>query len=294
MRIKKHQSGNEYVLAGGVWVRNFTNDCLKKLQISEMFYKDDYSIILKNEELNKNYPKISDEKILFDNVVIVSDGYDFERRHLFLGKLPKKTAVLAVNRVVGKWGLLSSNVPPEQRRTINAYVVNNPYNECLEYLPGAKTQYYPTCLASIRTNHQFLKKYKGDVYTYISTPEERFGLDLKEKYYIDDYRNPICAAIGLAFRFRAKKVMLVCCDDSTKIKRDNAVLLENGLYTYPQHIKSHEIIDANLYWLSHEEGREVKVANYSSGPKSSYATYIDSEEGALNFFMEHTEGTSNV
>lgn len=294
MRVKKHPSGNEFILAGDVLVRNFTKFTVAPTQLTNMFSKDDYNVVMRNQELNKNHPKIADEVIRFNDVVIVSDGYDFENRHLFLTNLPRSVAIIAVNKAVNKWGLLSPEIAPEDRRVVNAYVVNNPYKECMTYMPPKSLNYFPTCIASIRTNHEFLKKYPGNVYTYMPTPDKTFGTDIKDGYCIDDYRNPICAAIGLAYRWEAKRIMLVCCDDSFEEKRDFAVQLDNGLYTYPHHIKSKEIIDANLYWLTHQEDKEVKVADFSSGPKYANTAYISSEEDALDFFRDQEEGTPNV
>jgi hypothetical protein len=294
MRIKKHTSGNEYILADNVWVRNFTKDCLTSVSLSHLFDNEDYSLILKNQELNKNYPKISNEKIIFKKVVVISDGYDFDNRHLFLSKLPKDVAVLAVNKALAKWKLMIPGTPLESRRTINAFVMNNPYKECFGSMPKKESKYYPVCLASTRTNYEFLKKYPGEKYTYAPTPEVSFGFDTKERYYVDDYRNPICAAIDLAYHFKAEKVMLLCCDDSFKDKRESSVELPNGLYTYPQHLKTQKIIDAKIHWLTHQEDKITKVADYSSGAKYVNAVYISSEEDALSFFSDQEEGLPNV
>lgn len=294
MRVKKHPSGNEYIRAGDVWVRNFTKDCITQVQITRMFDKADYALVLKNHELNKNHPKISNEAIYFENLVIVSDGHDFAARHLFLRKLPRGTGILAVNRAALKWGLLRPAVPAAERRTVNALVVNNPYRECAACAPAKDAKYYPACIASVRTNHEFLKRYGGDVYTYAPTPDETFGVGLAETYYVDDYRNPVCAAVGLAHRFGAKRVMLVCCDDSFPERRPSSVPLPNGLHAYPQHLKAQEIIDANLYWLTHQEGREVRAADYSSGAEYRNAAYIRSDEEALAFFGDQEEGARNV
>lgn len=287
--IKKHPSGNEYIRAGDVWVRNFVTEDISPLHITHMFDRQDYALVLRNEELNKNYPKISDEKIQFKNIVIVSDGYDFDRRHLFLNKLPKDVAILAVNKALRRWQLMNHKLLGNERRTINGFVVNNPYDECLNNLPSSYSKYYPTCLASLRTNYNFLKKYAGDIYTYTVTPEKFFGFEKKETYYIDDYRNPICAAIGFAYQFKAEKVLLLCCDDSFKDKRDFSIQLDNGLWTYPQLLKSQEIIDANLYWLTHHGKWEVKVRDYSSGKEYVEAAYISNEEEALEFFTNNED-----
>jgi len=294
MIIKKHKSGNEYVKCTDVWVRNFIKNDVYPITSTELFDRNDYGLVLKNEQMNLNYPKISDVKIMFNKVVIISDGYDFEKRHLFLSKLPKDVAIIAVNKALKKWTLMQPNTTSINRRSINAFVVNNPYKECFDYLPNPNSKYYPTCVSSIRTNHNFLKKYKGDVYTYVPTPEEKFGLNHKENYYVDDYRNPICAAIGLAYHFGVSKLMLVCCDDSFEDQREFSIKLTNNLYTYPQQIKSQQIINQNLFWLTHQENKNVRIANFSDGPECINSVYIKSEEQALLFFMDQEEESQDV
>ena len=284
MRIKKHPSGNEYILASGLWVRNFVKPCTRYLSVNDMFSREDMSLVLKNSELNKNRPKIASESIFFRAMVIVSDGYRFPEKHLWLGGIPKDVGILAVNSAARRWKLVSPDVPPERRRTINAYVVNNPYPECLAYLPENK--YYPTCIASARTNSDFVGRYPGDVYLYSPTPEEGFGYEVKERYCIDDYRNPVCAAVGLAYNFGARKVLLLCCDDSFAECREGSVALPNGLHTYPQQIMSQETLDANLYWLTSQQDREVAVANCSEGIKLKNALYIQSEKEVGEFLGE--------
>lgn len=272
-------------------MRNFTKNSVRPLQLTRLFSSEDYSLVLANEEANKNYPKISDEIINFRKIVIVSDGYDFEKRHLLISKLPKDVGVLAVNQAVKKWALYNSDTPVEDRRTVNALVMNNPYREALNCLPSRNQRYFPVCIASVRTNYEFLKKYQGDVYTYVPSKEEDFGVTINQAYHIDDYRNPVCAAIDLAFHFGVEKLMLLCCDDAMTERRDSAVQLDNGFWVFPQHLRSHAIIDAKLHWLTHQEdsASKVTVADYSSGGEYLNAQYITVDEDAINFFKEESE-----
>lgn len=286
MYIKKHESGNEFIYAGDVWVRNFTKKEVSPIQLSRLFSEEEFQQVVRNQQLNKNFPHVADEVLRFEKVIIVSDGYGFEEKQWMLSSLPSDVCILATNRALAKWKLFSPRTPLEKRRTINAYVVNNPFKEALSFLPPKDAQYYPTCVASIRSNHDFLRKYKGDVYTYYPSMEVGFGIDSPEKYHIDDYRNPICASIGFAFQLQVKKLMLFCCDDSFEDKREHAVRLDNGLYTYDPLIRSQKIIDANLHWLTHEEEWEVEVADYSSGIEYKNAAYIKNEEEFNSFFAE--------
>ena len=289
MQIKKHSSKNEYIYAGDMWVRNFTKKKVQHLDINMLFVRDDFQTLLENENKNSKNPRISDENIVFRKIVIVCDGHDFATRHKIIQKLPKDVAVLAVNGAMKHWTLMSSKIDRDQRRSINGYIINNPYSEAKSYLPGKDARYFPTCVASERTNYQFIEGYAGDVYTYEPASSKLFGRNKGEKYKIDDYRNPICAAIGLSYQFGVRKLMLMCCDDSFEHERDFAVQLDNGLWTYPHHLKSQEVIDANLYWLTHQEGVEVDVCDYSSGREYVNATYINDEDGAIKFFVDREE-----
>lgn len=281
MRIKKDKNRNEYIRAGGVWVRNFAKFGVKPLNISKMLTREDYFDVIHNESSNRtrNIAPISEETFHFPNIVIVSDGHDFARKHKLLKNLPSHVAIMAVNRALAKWEMTD---PQKNWRPINFYVVNNPYSECRSYLPR-KHRYYPSCVASARTDVEFVTKYTGNVYLYEPTQEVGFGKSSSAKYCIDDYRNPICAAIGLAFQFGVEKLMLFCCDDSFVDERPAAEQLPNGLWTYSQHLVSHDIIDANLFWLTHQEEADVEVCDHSSGPEYDNARYI-SEDDIIDFF----------
>lgn len=289
MRIKKTKNNNEYVSAGGIWVRDFTKENIPHVCISPMVEKKDYQKLLLNEDINRhhNYTNVAEEKISVENVVIVSDGYEFDQKHLMLKDLPTNVYVFGVNRVIPKWKLMDLSL--EQKRAINLYIVNNPYAECLRYLPQSDMPYYPSCVASTRTNNDFINKYKGRLYFYEPTPENTFGRAVRQKYYIDDYRNPVCAAIDLAFHSGAKKIMLLCCDGSFEGKREGATQLENGLYSYREHLILQEIVDAKAFWLNRFKTRKIKVADHSSGGKYNNIPYINSQQEIVDFFTRSSE-----
>lgn len=282
MRIRKIKSTkNEYVYAGGSWVRNFTKTGIKPVDLSKLFRPDDYNLIVSNEFASETFgvSNIADDNFNFSKVIIVSDGYDFEKRQQLAAKI-EGSVVLAVNGALKRWQLFDNNrilVKP-----INFYIVNNPYAECMYFMPSV---YFPSCIMSSRTKPEFIRNYIGMKYLYSPTPNIQFGIHKNVvKYTVDDYRNPICAAINLAFRFKAKKILLLCCDDSLPVQKPGTVLLENGLWTYPHHMRSHDIIDANLFWITREE-IGIQIADYSSGPKYVNAEYIKTEEEAIDFFQ---------
>lgn len=292
MVVRKHKNGNDYLYSGNVWVRNFTKKESPEKDITNLYKKDDFNLILKNELKNQSYPVISEENFNFKKIVIVSDGYDFEKKHLLLSKLPQDVCILAVNGALNKWKLFSYETPEENRRTINGYVINNPYSESMKFMPKKDSKYFPVCISSIRTNFEFLKKYLGDVYTYYPSFNKDFGHDVPQRYHVDDYRNPVCAAISLAYRFNVNKLMLFCCDDSFEEERPNSVRLENGLWSYKPLLQSQDIIDGKFYWLKKFENEKIEVADFSSGKEYNNASYIKNEEEFISFFTDNSEGVN--
>jgi hypothetical protein len=281
MRIKKLYK-NEYILSSlenKIWVRNFTLENSPYIDINHLLEVADFKSVLTNEIYNNasSIEKIDVNDFNFPNCVIVSDGYKFAKKQDLLSKLPKNVTIFGVNNALKKWTV---------KRQMNFFVINNPYNEALTQLPINHT-YFPRCIISTRTNHKFAKQYKGHIYRYAPVPQENYSYSKNDAVYkIDDYRNPICAAIGLSYRFKVKKFLLFCCDEAFERGRPGAEQLENGLWQYPQHRIAHNVIDANLYWL---KTTGIQLANHSSGANFNNATYI-SEEDIVDFFEKEHDG----
>ena len=283
MRIKKHKNKNRYLLTDhNIWIRDFTNpDPVPFEDINKIFQDRDFNKFMENETKNSKARMtwIDSEKFYFENIVIVSDGFSFEEKQNLLAKLPvDKVAILGTNSALKKWRVSD--------RSINFYVVNNPYEDCNHFLP-LRRQIMPKCIASTRTNANFIRRYSGTLYRYSPCKSKFYSgfKDKEAKYCVDDYRNPICAAISLAWIFGAFKILLFCCDNSFKDKKPGARQLDNGLWTYPQHDVVHEIIDGQFYWL---KKAGIKVGDFSSGADYNNAAYIE-EERILDFF-----GLNNV
>jgi hypothetical protein len=278
MRIKKkHQS--EYVRVDGVWVRNPCSSVSPR-DINNLT-RGDEAMLLQNETLNRKrmFRQVGDFN--WRNVVIVSDGYDFKEKQKALAELPyKDIKIICVNRSLANWHMLGNS---KLQRMIDMYVVNNPHIECLSYLP--KHGYWPNLLASTRTQPQFIDQYRGEVFFYGPAPNDSYTSPFSEtEVTLDDYRNPICAAISFARHVKAQKLLLFCCDDSFDKERPASIKLDNGLWSYPAQLKAQNIIDAQLGWLT-KSG--IEVASHSSGLKYSNAAYIPIE-GIRDFFMQET------
>jgi hypothetical protein len=274
-RLKKHQTGNQYLLTeNNIWVRNF-NTAVAPLDINKLTPASEYAMFLENEIQNdrNDISSFDPGSVRFEKAIVISDGYLFATKHKLLEKLPLNVAIIATNRSLVKWNT---------SRKIDFFLVNNPYQECMSMMPTHR--YYPRCLASTRTYHQFIETYKarkGQVLTYSPTPEPGYASLMRSYCQLDDYRNPICAGISLAHKIGVTKLLLFCCDDSFADERAAAIKLENGLYTYEPHLICHGIIGAMLTWYRKIKGS--KLGNHSSGSVYKDVPYIPEEE-VLAFF----------
>jgi hypothetical protein len=266
MRIKKIKN-NQYIKAEGsdYWIRNYTNSS-NYLDINKKTVQSDYFLLMQNEFWNNKtrYPWIDYEGINCECAVIISDGYDLDKIYSIIENVSLKDGVclIGVNGILKKW---------ESKKSLNYYVVNNPYNECLSFLPK-NNKNLPKCIASNRTNYVFLKNYNGIKYRYSPVCEENFVFTKSNEnlYQIDDYRNPICASIGLAYRFKVNRILLLCCDDVFEENKPGSVAVENGLYCYEQQNIAIDIIDAYLYWLKNK----IQVKHYCRWKKIRNSEYI--------------------
>jgi len=273
MRIKKYRN-NEYILAEGVWVRNLCSDA-KPLDINSLG-GDELSLFLWNECENMKVSGMSmDEmsRIEMDNLVIFSDGHGWSERQKVLAGMPNKSIkTIGVNGSLAKWEMVGEKA--EFKRTMTFYLANNPYGDCVGYLPK-KHKYYPNLVASTKTNPRFIREYEGQPIFYRSSQDMNYsGVGQEDCMRLDDYRNPICAALSFAWRNRVRKIALLCCDESFEDERPGAVRMKNGLYQYPQQIMCQKIIDKQIYWLR-QAG--VKVVDCSSGIEYENAGYIKLE-----------------
>jgi hypothetical protein len=275
--IKKHKNKSQYILTPqGHWCRDFTKQ-VSPFDINSFVAKNDLRLFANNEIAIKamNIANIDREFIRTPHVAIVSDGYKFEERKSLLKSLPRSTTIIGTNRSLVKW---------DTDLRMDYFVVNNPYKACMANFPAG--DYLPRCIVSSRTSPDFVRRYRaarGVLYKYVPTKDKHYGGIHDAVYYIDDYRNPICAAIGLAYHWGVKKLMLFCCDDVFEGERPGATKLPNGLFMYPQHEISHGFMEGCLYWLQRQEYHPVKIVNYSQGPEYNGASYIN-EEGVKGFF----------
>ena len=270
MRTFLHSSKNEYVRTeDGVWVRNPCKSAVVPLNINDLGSTADKRLFLENEVANLRKGRVYlPPSLRAEKVVVVSDGFDFEGARETLKRLVGKgVRTLAVNGAVAA-------MPDEERKLVDRFVVNNPYRQCLKDLP--KEGRCPSCIASVRTCPEFVSRYRGEMTFYSPTNEENFASTrAKHDCSLDDYRSPVCAALSLAYRMGASRVLLLCCDESYERERPGTVRLDNGLWSYPQQLAAQRVLDLTCRWLGLGG---VRVGNCSSGMKYSNAEYIGRED----------------
>ena len=271
-----HRNKNEYYYSGhGLWVRNFTKKNVVAIDINDLISSQDMTIMLNNENnnYNKMLQRIDTESFIHEKIVIISDGYNFKERHKILEKLPAEIAVIGVNEALSTW---------ECNKKMDYYVVNNPYEECRQLLPKQQKT-FPKCVASTRTLSDFVDIFPGITFTYSPVPATNYlGQKSEADYFIDDYRNAVCAAVGLSYKFGVKKLLLLCCDEVYDSYRPATEKLANHFWMYPQQKIAHDLVDGNLFWL---KKANIKTGYCSDGPEYKNAGYI-AEDSIAKFFAE--------
>jgi len=275
MLIKKHKSKNQYFYCGdNLWVRDFTSKATP-LDINSFVEKEDYTQFKNNEiELNRmNIPDVGSENVVHPNCLIVSDGYKFDEYKKYITELDDKICVIGVNRSLAKW---TDDKGELLKRKMSYFIANNPYPTCMSLLP--KHQYRPRCIIASKTYPSFAKKYNGTLYKYAPVYDGKYSGEESLYGSIDDYRNSICAAVGLSFKFKVRKLFLLCCDNVFDRERQFAEQIPNKMWIYPQHKVAHQLIDGNLYWLNKFDDYKIKTGYFSHGPEFKYAECVNISE----------------
>lgn len=274
IRLKNYPDGNQYIRTeSGMWVRNFTNFNVPPRDLNSTYKSDDLFLFLRNEIQNSagRHTWLENENFRHEKVVIVGDGFGFREKHRVLESLPRDFAIIGVLGAMTKWELPG--------RQMDYYLINNPYKESTKYL-SRRMRHMPKCIASLKTDHNFIANYRGSVFKYMPVYEESYSSRFSKEceLFVDDYRNPMCAAIQISHFLGASKIVLLCCDDSFEGERPGSERLPNGLYQYPQHNVAHQLIDAKMFWLRNLRYEEIQTFYHSSGPTFEHATYIDLEK----------------
>lgn len=268
MIIKKHPNRNDYCLSKcGYWVRDFTKPIAKPIDINNMLSLEDMKLIIENEFKNslKKYQPIEENMPSHDNIIIIGDGYGFDRNLKAIESLPPNVVIIGVNGAFSKW---------KSQKRLNYYVVNNPYQDCLYSYPQIITN-WPKLISSTRTLPHFLEVYGGQINTYYPTSGKDYsGFKNDAILSIDDYRNPMCAAIGLSYKFKASKILIMSSLEMYDNERPGTERVKNK-WIYPQQKIAHQLIDANLYWM---QKAKIKIGYTDTEPDYEFATYIEIDD----------------
>lgn len=278
MRIRKVQ-GHRYALSpGGIWVRDFVSTKQTGPDISNITKVEERGVLLLNRILNRaakpNVQDMNPKKR--PKVLVVSDGLGFKDIGPVLEGLPKDVYVIGVNRALSKWGA--------DWRPMNLFLANSPYQDAMRMLWKHRNKPWPPCLVSSRVFPGFLEAYEGPLFLYEPACEENFAWRVESGCLrLDDYRNPVCAAVCLAERCLVDRLAFLCCDDSFREERAGSVPAREGHWCYPAQIVAHGVIDSMLGWME-SCGREgVRFADSSHGPEYTHANYIPKEALAAFF-----------
>lgn len=271
--VKKHKNRNEYFKVEDYWVRNFAKEDVDKRDLNKLYDDAEYKEIVLNEVRNNklNHPNLASENLAYDSMLIVSDGYNFDEHKDSILEVSDSTCVISVNQALRLW---KSAVFPQY------YLACNTTQSAMSLLP---TKIFPKLIASKRTYHDFVKKYKNVVYYYDPVPDFTYQSPFTKDslLLVDDYRNPICAAIGVAYHLRVSKIFLAYCSHAFKEHRDGTVKVAENTYQYPQQQLADQLVDASLFWYSIDM---PNVEIYHTGIKKSfiYAKYLEKDDFTEN------------
>jgi hypothetical protein len=266
--IKKHANRNEYFKVDNYWVRNFNRQHVAATDINVLYTEEETKELISNEVRNAklNLPNIADEALSYKKLIVVSDGYDFNQHAEIFKKLSPDTCMITVNQAQRLW---STTAFP------TFYLSVTTGENAASFLSEKQ---FPKLIASRRTNHHFLCHYKNLIYFYDPVPDETYQSRCAKEslLLIDDYRNPICACVGLANHFKVRSLYLAFCSHAFTEERPGTVKIEDGIYQYPQQVLADKLVDANLFWL---KAANPAIQIYHTGIKKSFmfARYLEKD-----------------
>lgn len=268
VNIKVTDDRNEYCKSENYWIRNSRKPNVSPIDINNYYTTDEVKILVENEIKNSklNIPDIEIENFNWNTVVIVSNGYGFYNNHQNIFdniKISQKKVVLAVNNSLRFW----------ESHKIPQYFLINQLN------PPTNLKYLPILIASKRCNHEYIKKYRNMKYFYTNTPSYLFSSPaVKETtFFIDDYRNPICAAINCAVYFGAKRIFLSFCSEGYDSYKEGMERLNESAFIYPQQKLANDIVNKNIFW---HKIYDNQIEFFYTGIKKSFsfAKYLEHED----------------
>lgn len=276
--IKIHKNKNDYFLTDdNIWVRNFAKTTAKPLDINNFYSENEIKMLLDNEVKNSELQTLDLFSELKDTkkVLIISDGYGFDKSSKWLDELPNDVKIIANYGACRFW---------KAKRLPSYMLVTNPFSDALVYLPE---RIFPILIASSRTNNDFLKRYINTIIKYYPTPDSNYESPIghNNPLNIDECRNSIAASINISFKMKCDKLCIAYPINAYEKQRPATELIEDtSLFFYPQQKISKNIIDANIFW--YKLGKPNANICYT-GIKNSlkFANYI--EPNMIRKFYEY-------
>jgi hypothetical protein len=263
--IKEGVNRNVYLKCDSFWIRNPNVIGSVPQDINNVYSDNEIKTYIENEIYNSklNIPNIETETFEWETVIIVSNGFGFKNNHQeLLDKFPnsRKSIVISANNTPRFW---------ESKRLPNYYVTNN-LNDFSNF------KFLPILIAGKRSNPLSIVKYRNMKYFYSHTPSYNFNSpsDRNSLLYIDDYRNPICAALSCCNNYRVQNIVLAFCSEGYDVKRDGMEYISDDVYMYPQQKLANKIINSMIFWYL-VNNPQSKI--FYTGLKNSFslAKYID-------------------
>jgi hypothetical protein len=268
VNVKKHLNRNEYIQIDSYWIRNFNAPDVTPIDINNLFGEDEIKNILANEMQNTKYVSqiIANDLTNIDSLIIVSDGFGFPD-HSKIKDLKDNCGIMVLNHAMRFW---ESPVFP------NFMLMNNSTEVALSCMP---LNSMPQLIASRRTFSPFIKKYDNNIYLYDPTPDENYqSIASKDSsVFLDEYRNPVCAAISFANFLNIRNIYLCFCSSAYSENRAGTIKIAENAYQYPQQQLADRFIDGNIFW--YKFGNRYRQIFYTGLENTfKFAKYLKIEE----------------
>lgn len=251
---------NEYLnidYNGNVYIRNFCNN-KKNIELDNIYDEYDLNIINKNSLENK--------EIL--NSSLYLEKYQYFSTAIIYGNnnIPEKY----LNNNFLKIGINYSL--KEYYKYLNIYCCNNPYSDCLNFLPNFNCDKWPQGFFSYRVSPNFIKLYKGNKSSY-NTPvciHGNYPINFNNYIVLEDHRSIILTIFNLCFKIGIKDIILINTENYIKEYKEGSIYIKKDLYMYPQQILDLSIVSAGSYWL-----KKFGINVYTINNNFDFMNHID-------------------
>jgi hypothetical protein len=271
VKVYNHPNQNQYVLVDpNIWVRNFTKKVAKPVDINNLYNESEYENLTNNELASSiyNYPYLEEGFFQNKNVVILCDGYGYKESKQYVEKLNSQNYfIICLNTTLSLW--------ENKNRTPDLFLNNNSTKDCLRH---ANNKISVPCVCSTRVNMDFYKEHRGPIRRYGITESLNLHFDRLpgQTIRLDEYRNPVCAAVHLCWVNNIKNIILVGCTNGT-IEEKMGTIKYGNLYKLPSQKISDEIIDAMLMWYI-SANKEATICSIGETNSFNFSTDLSIED----------------